>query len=75
MLFTWDTTDLCIVFRSWHVTNNFTLVMFLVLVVALCAGYEAIRELSRRYEAAVVRRVEAAPSTFPHFVSYQWVVM
>jgi len=63
MLFTWDTTDLCIVFRSWHVSNNFTLIIYLLLVVALCAGYEAVRELSRRYEAAVIRRVEGAPTT------------
>jgi copper transporter 1 len=62
MLFTWDTTNLCIVFRSWRVTNTFTLILFLTLVVALCAGYEAVRELSRRYEAAVVKRVEATPS-------------
>jgi len=62
MLFTWDTTDLCIVFRSWHVSNTFTLLLYLILVVLLCAGYEAVRELSRRYEATVVRRVEASPN-------------
>lgn len=51
MLFTWDTTDLCIVFRSWHVSGTFSLVVALIGIVLLTAGYEAVREASRRYEA------------------------
>lgn len=51
MLFTWDTTDLCIVFRSWHVSGTGSLIVALLGVVLLTAGYEAIREMSRRYEA------------------------
>ncbi|KAF2085686.1 ctr copper transporter family protein [Saccharata proteae CBS 121410] len=53
MLFTWDTTDLCIVFRQWHITSTFSLIWSLLAVAALCAGYEAVREVSRRYEASV----------------------
>ncbi|SPQ17883.1 2b127171-280e-4fcc-9934-7bc6719e1b6e [Thermothielavioides terrestris] len=61
MLFTWDTTNLCIVFRQWHITSNLGLVASLVAVVAICAGYEALREGIRRYEAALSRRVDTVP--------------
>ncbi|KAI1184828.1 Ctr copper transporter family-domain-containing protein [Nemania serpens] len=50
MLFTWDTTNLCIVFRQWHVTGTASLVFSLLAIVAICAGYEALREVTRRYE-------------------------
>ncbi|KAK7725075.1 copper transpport protein [Botryosphaeria dothidea] len=56
MLFTWDTTDLCIVFRSWHVGSTWSLIVSLFGVVVLCAGYELVREVSRRYEASVAAR-------------------
>jgi copper transporter 1 len=64
MLFTWSTENLCIVFRSWHVRNTFTLLLSLVLIIVLCAGYEAVRELSRRYETSLSKRSEgpAPPS-------------
>jgi hypothetical protein len=51
MLFTWDTTDLCIVFRGWRITGTGSLIVSLLAIVLLTAGYEAIREASRRYEA------------------------
>ncbi|RMZ66670.1 ctr copper transporter family [Pyrenophora seminiperda CCB06] len=50
MLFTWDTTDLCIVFPSWHVSGTGSLIFWLLAVVLMTAGYEAVREMSRRYE-------------------------
>ncbi len=53
MLFTWDTRDLCIVFKEWHVTGTWSLLFSLLAVAALTAGYEAVREASRRYEAGV----------------------
>ncbi|KAF6838471.1 ctr copper transporter family protein [Colletotrichum musicola] len=62
MLFTWDTKNLCIVFRQWHVRSTGGLVISLLLVVALAAGYEALRAASRRYEQSVNKRVEALPS-------------
>ncbi|KAF1932316.1 Ctr copper transporter [Didymella exigua CBS 183.55] len=58
MLFTWDTTDLCIVFRSWHVSGTFSLVVALVGIILLTAGYEAVREASRRYEAHSSKALE-----------------
>jgi copper transporter 1 len=68
MLFTWDTTNLCIVFRQWHITSNLSLVLSLAAIVAICAGYEALREGIRRYEAMVSKRLDTAPRkcfTFP----------
>ena len=61
MLFTWDTENLCIVFRQWHVSSNLSLVVSLAAIVAICAGYEALREATRRYEAMLSKRVETAP--------------
>ncbi|KAF2498395.1 Ctr copper transporter [Lophium mytilinum] len=62
MLFTWDTQDLCIVFRQWHVSGTFSLLWSLLAIVLLTAGYEAVREVSRRYEAYsnTPRRVDEA---------------
>jgi hypothetical protein len=51
MLFTWDTTNLCIVFHGWRITNTGSLIVSLLAIVLMTAGYEAVREASRRYEA------------------------
>ncbi|RMY38497.1 hypothetical protein D0865_13080 [Hortaea werneckii] len=61
MLFTWDTSNLCIVFSQWRVTGTFSLVISILAVMALTAGYEAIREMSRSYEARQAERIESAP--------------
>ncbi|KAI9886415.1 MAG: hypothetical protein M1823_001804 [Watsoniomyces obsoletus] len=50
MLFTWDTTNLCIIFKQWRITGTISLILSLLGVVALTAGYEFVREMSRRYE-------------------------
>jgi copper transporter 1 len=66
MLFTWSTHNLCIVFRSWHIRSTFSLIISLFLVVVLCAGYEAVRALSRRFDAralAIAKRSNTAPVT------------
>lgn len=64
MLFTWDTTNLCIVFESWRITSFSSLILSLLAVVALTAGYEAIREASRRYEARQAAALQNAPSKY-----------
>ena len=51
MLFTWSTHNLCIVFPTWRISGPVSLFFSLLGVVALSAGYELVRELSRRYEA------------------------
>lgn len=64
MLFTWDTTNLCIVFRQWHIRSTASLILSLAAIVILSIGYEGLRSLSRRYELAVSKRIEALPSEY-----------
>ncbi|EXJ90630.1 hypothetical protein A1O1_03733 [Capronia coronata CBS 617.96] len=59
MLFTWSSKNLCIVFRQWRVTGTFSLILSLIAIVLLTAGYEGIRELSRRYEQSQSARMAA----------------
>ncbi|KAK4499500.1 hypothetical protein PRZ48_010015 [Zasmidium cellare] len=61
MLFTWDTTNLCIVFKSWRITGLWSLLWSLLAVIALTAGYEAVREASRRYEQRHAAIIENLP--------------
>lgn len=70
MLFTWDTSNLCIVFSQWRVTGTFSLVISILAVMALTAGYEAIREMSRSYEARQAERIESAPRKSDPVLSY-----
>jgi solute carrier family 31 (copper transporter), member 1 len=65
MLFTWDTNNLCIIFRQWHITSTVSLVFSLLGVVALTAGYELVRELSRRYEASSAEYMNKLPRKHP----------
>ena len=62
MLFTWDTNNLCIVFKSWRVTSTMSLLWSLLGVMLLTAGYELVREISRRYEARVQKEIDYMPS-------------
>lgn len=62
MLFTWNTTNLCIIFRGWHVYSTFSLVISLLCVAILTAGYELVREMSRRYEVSSAELLNKAPS-------------
>ncbi|KAI8710469.1 Copper transport protein [Fusarium sp. LHS14.1] len=62
MLFTWNTTNLCIVFRQWHIHSTASLVFSLLAVVLLGIGYEALRTLSRRYDTAASKHINALPS-------------
>ena len=62
MLFTWDTTNLCIIFHWWHITSTFTLLISLVAVAILTAGYEVVREASRKYECSSTEYANSLPS-------------
>lgn len=62
MLFTWDTNNLCIVFRSWRVTGIMSLIWSLFGVISLTAGYELVREVSRRYEDSAQIQLENTAS-------------
>ncbi|KAI4247751.1 MAG: hypothetical protein L6R40_001337 [Gallowayella cf. fulva] len=61
MLFTWDTTNLCIVFPQWRIYSTFSLLMSLIGVIVLTAGYEFVREMSRQYEASSKQQLEQLP--------------
>jgi len=65
MLFTWDTKNLCIIFRWWHVRSTAGLIISLLAVVAITALYEALRSASRRYEAFVTKTQVELPSELP----------
>src|SRR5271169_305176 len=50
MLFTWDTTNLCVVFPWWHVTGPWSLLFTLLGIVGLGMCYEVLRLLARKYD-------------------------
>lgn len=50
MLFTWDTTDLCVVFRWWHVRGPWSLLFTLLGVVGLGMSYELLRNIARKFD-------------------------
>lgn len=54
MLFTWDTTDLCVVFRWWHVRGLWSLFFTLLGVVGLGMSYELLRYIARKYDESSV---------------------
>lgn len=62
MLFTWDTTNLCIVFESWHIRSIAGLLFSLLAVILIGMGYEALRAGTRRYEVVMRRRMDTIPS-------------
>jgi len=73
MLFTWDNTNLCIIFRWWHVSSTFTLLLSLVAVALLTAGYEGVREASRRYEASSAEYMNSLPIGEDDPSSFKWL--
>ena len=63
MLFTWNTQNLCIVFRQWHITGTVSLLLSLAAVALLTAGYEGVRRISRQYEQSHAVRMGAFSSS------------
>lgn len=59
MIFTWDTTDLCVVFKWWHIRTTVGLWISLIAIVALGAGYEYLRCYTRAYLAKTGTFVES----------------
>ena len=68
MLFTWNTNNLCLVFRWWHISTTFSLILSLLGVVALSAGYEYLRTVTRRYETWA----DSLPASKSPSVSPEW---
>lgn len=58
MLFNVDYHNLCIIFPSWHIRSLGGFLFSLLAIVALGAGYEAVREISRRVEMGVGNSVK-----------------
>ncbi|KAL8896179.1 MAG: hypothetical protein Q9207_007839 [Kuettlingeria erythrocarpa] len=75
MLFTWDTTDLCIIFPQWHVHSTSSLLMSLIGVIILTAGYECVRDMSRRFEASSAEYMNKLPSKAFHSPIAQYAVL
>ena len=61
MLFTWNTNNLCIVFRQWHVRSTTSLIISLIAVVLLGMGYEGLRAFSRRKELQWNQQIADTP--------------
>lgn len=58
MVFTWSAKDLCIIFRQWRITGPLSFLLSLILIVLLTAGYEWIRQVTRKYDAAHTQRLD-----------------
>lgn len=52
MIFTWDYNNMCIIFDWWHVRSTAHLLISLLAIIALTAGYEAVRAAAASYDAA-----------------------
>jgi len=63
MLFTWDTTDLCVVFRWWHVRGPWSLFFTLIGVVFLGMSYELLRLAARKYDENIFGQVRLGTPT------------
>jgi len=63
MLFTWSSQNLCIVFRQWRVTGTLSLILSLIAVAALSAGYEFVRDQTRRFEQSHKAKLSAFSSS------------
>lgn len=63
MVFTWSAKDLCIIFRWWRITGPISFLLSLVLIVLLTAGYEGVRQITRKYETAYHQRLNAFTAT------------
>ncbi|KAJ6114555.1 hypothetical protein N7486_000333 [Penicillium sp. IBT 16267x] len=59
MIFTWSSENLCIIFRWWRITGPISFLLSLVLIVLLTAGYEGVRQITRKYEIAHAQRLNA----------------
>ncbi|KPI41280.1 uncharacterized protein AB675_8040 [Cyphellophora attinorum] len=59
MLFTWSSKNLCIIFPQWRVTGTASLLISLLAIIVLTAGYEWVRDMSRRYEQSHSAHLQA----------------
>lgn len=50
MLFTWNTKNLCVVFKWWHVRTRMDLILTFIAVIVLGMGYEYLKSLSAKLD-------------------------
>ncbi|KAK9454774.1 Ctr copper transporter [Dipodascopsis uninucleata] len=62
MVFTWDTTDMCIVFEWWHVRTNLQLILSLITVFLIAMGYEYFRMIVSTMELYSDKKAPASPA-------------
>lgn len=72
MLFTWDTTNLCIIFRGWHIRSTAGLIFSLLAIILLTAGYEALRKGCREYEKRIEKKQDAMPNSDTETTPFFW---
>lgn len=65
MYFTWDTTNICILVRQWHVRSTAGLITSLLVVTAVAAGYVALGKAIRQMRDSANKTAETAQSTCP----------
>lgn len=70
MIFNWDTKGMCVVFPWWHVKTHLGMILTVVAVVFISAGYEYVRKLSRDIDAAFKGSGEYLPNFFSFFCSF-----
>lgn len=58
MTFHWNAENLCIIFSRWRITSTVTLLLSLLAVAALTAGYEYVRAAATAYDAHCQARQE-----------------
>lgn len=62
MIFTWKSDNLCVIFEQWRITGTLSLVMSLLAIVVLTAGYECLRAATKNYEQSHNARLAAFSS-------------
>jgi copper transporter 1 len=55
MLFNWDTKNVCIIFEWWKVNSAGMMVLAFFILVLLSVIYEALRYISRQYDAGLIK--------------------
>lgn len=78
MLFTLDPNNLCVVFKWWHVRNYLDLLLTIIAIIILSAGYEFVRYRIRILESASI--IETDPRAtralgYAFLVGYSYFLM
>ncbi|ORX79698.1 Ctr copper transporter [Basidiobolus meristosporus CBS 931.73] len=60
MVFNWDISNLCVVFNWWRINSVPTLMVSIILVFALSASYEMLRDYTRSFEQRIITKHQAS---------------